>query len=351
MTVKPNRLRVEASSFCQLRCPSCPTTSGAIHPGVGSGFLRAADFEKLLDDAPWLRTVELSNYGEIFLNPELPRILEIAFERGIPVQAGNGVNLNTVRDSMLEAVVKYKVRMMKCSIDGASQETYQRYRVRGNFDTVIENIKRINELKTLYKSPFPALQWQFILFRHNEHEVEAARALAASLGMKFVPKLSWDEDLPPPDPVIARRIFGVASRTEHLEEEGRDYTQHICHQLWSTPQINWDGRVLGCARNFWGDFGSNAFKDGFLKAINSPRMRHARRMLRGKAAPQDGIPCSTCDIYLSMQKTKKYLRFRDVGIAPLRHAVLRLATALGRGRRPQPTRQVTPLPATSSPSP
>src|SRR5690242_19181276 len=118
--VRPKSIRLEASSHCQLRCPSCPTTSGAIHPVVGSGFLRAENFRALLDESPWLEHVELSNYGEIFLNPQLPAILELAYERGVAVSARNGVNLNTVRPDVLEAVVRYEMRAMTCSIDGAS---------------------------------------------------------------------------------------------------------------------------------------------------------------------------------------------------------------------------------------
>jgi hypothetical protein len=49
-----------------LRCPSCPTTIKAIHPAVGSGFLKLRDFKKLVDENPWLKEIELSNCGEIF---------------------------------------------------------------------------------------------------------------------------------------------------------------------------------------------------------------------------------------------------------------------------------------------
>src|SRR5260221_10222796 len=77
-TIRPQQIHLEASSFCQLRCPSCPTTTGAIHPAVGSGFLKFDDFRKLLESAPALNSVEISNYGEVFLNPQLLRILEYA---------------------------------------------------------------------------------------------------------------------------------------------------------------------------------------------------------------------------------------------------------------------------------
>src|SRR5262245_39930568 len=135
--IRPQAIRLETSSFCQLRCPSCPTTARAIHPAIGSGFLRLDDFRRLVDENPSLRIIELSNYGEIFLNPQLLQILQLAHERNIILTAENGVNLNNVRDDVLEGIVKFKLRIMTCSIDGASQQTYRLYRVRGNFDNVI----------------------------------------------------------------------------------------------------------------------------------------------------------------------------------------------------------------------
>ena len=98
---------------------------------------------------------------------------------------------------MLEALVKYKVRAVLCSIDGASQETYQVYRRRGNLDTVIANIRKINHYKQLHRSGFPMLGWQFVVFGHNEHEIPVARELAKSLGMVFSTKISWDSKFSP----------------------------------------------------------------------------------------------------------------------------------------------------------
>src|SRR5580692_4360394 len=118
-TIRPRAMQIEASSFCQLRCPACPTTSGAIHPAVGSGVLRPDDLRDVLDANPDIRQIELSNYGEIFLNPQLLDILRLCNERGIATTANNGVNLNQVRPEVLEGLVRHGLRVLSVSIDGA----------------------------------------------------------------------------------------------------------------------------------------------------------------------------------------------------------------------------------------
>jgi MoaA/NifB/PqqE/SkfB family radical SAM enzyme len=307
--VKPLKIRLEASSFCQLRCPSCPTTSKAIHPAVGRGFLELRDFQSLLVESPWLKEIELSNYGEIFLHPDLLEIIKFAYERNVVLTADNGTNLNNVKENVLEGLVKYKFRSMTCSIDGASNETYKVYRVKGNFVNVIENIRKINFFKQKYQSEYPLLKWQFVVFGHNEHEISLARTLASELNMQFYLKLSWDSKFSPVrDQEFVRKETGVTSREEFKQKDGADYMQLICYQLWEEPQINWDGKVLGCCRNFWGDFGGNAFRDGLFKSLNNENIRYARDMLLGKKVARENIPCTTCSIYLGMRADSTWLR-------------------------------------------
>jgi MoaA/NifB/PqqE/SkfB family radical SAM enzyme len=308
--IEPRRIRLETSSFCQLRCPSCPTTSGHIHPAIGSGFLKFDDFRELLQSNPELEQVEISNYGEVFLNPHLLRILEFAHQEKVAISIGNGANLNHVEDEVLEGLVKYEVRLITCSIDGATPESYRKYRVRGDFDRVIRNIETINSYKHRHQSALPRLVWQFVVFGHNEHEIPVAREMAEKLGMEFSAKLTWDETFSPiRDVEFVRSQTGwqSTSREEYERQHGEKFASEICRQLWDSPQINWDGKVLGCCRNFWGDFGGNAFTGGLMNSINNEKMTYARDMLSGRRPARDDIPCSTCDIYIARRSRSKFI--------------------------------------------
>jgi len=306
--IKPAKIRLESCSMCQLKCPSCPRSTESFRSVVGNGFLKFSDFKRLIDENPWIEEVELSSYGEILLNPQLLEIIKYGYERDVALKADNGVNLNNIREDVLEGLVRYRFRSMTCSIDGASDETYKVYRVKGNFETVIENIKKINEFKHQYQSEYPRLVWQVVAFGHNEHEIPLAQKMASELGMDFYVKLTWDDKFSPlRNPDYIRKLVGVASREEYKQKYGIEYLHETCNQLWDEPQINWDGKVLGCCRNFWGDFGGNAFRDGFLKSINNEKINYARDMLLGKEPAREDIPCATCSIYLRMEAAGKWL--------------------------------------------
>lgn len=306
--VRPRRLRVEASSVCQLRCPSCPTASGAVRPVIGNGFLAFDAFRKVVDENPFVRRIEFSNYGEMFLNPDLLKMLEYAHARGVSLTADNGVNLNRVSEEVLEGLVRFRFHSMTCSIDGASDATYRMYRIGGDFHEVIENIRTLNHYKEKHGAKYPLLNWQFVVMGHNEHEISRVRELARELHMRLYLKLTWDEEhFAVHDKEHVRREMGYASREEFKARRGYDYSQPICHQLWDQPQINWDGKVLGCCRNFWREFEGNAFTEGLLPAVNSEGIRYARDMLLGKAAERPEIPCTTCDIYREMKARSQWL--------------------------------------------
>lgn len=305
----PGHVRLELSTACQLRCPSCPTTQGKIHEGIGTGFLRLREFEQLVVHNPWIRRIEMSNWGEILLNPDLPAILELAFGRGIEMAATNGVNLNTASDEVLEALVRYRVASMKISIDGSTPESYARYRQRGDLAQVLAHVRKINELKERHGTDRPILKWQFVVFPHNMHEIPAARAMAKSLGMRFKTKRSWDDKDSPPE-------FHPAERGEGLPAGGPEARRRkrvmLCSQLWKSPQINWDGRILGCCVNHWGDFGHAYPPEGLRERLDGEPLRYARRMLLGREAAREDIPCSRCHHYRAMAASGEWLRVEEV---------------------------------------
>jgi len=310
-TIKPRRIRLEASSVCQLRCSLCPQSTGALEDTVGLGFLRAEDFDSLLAKNPWLAEVELSNLGEIFLNPELLDIMESAHRRQVVLTAETGVNMNCVGEDVLDGLVKYGFRRMTCSLDGASEETYSLYRVGGSFGLAMENVRKLVARKRERNARYPLLTWQYIVFGHNEHEIPKARQMARELGMEFRLKPSWDPGF---SPVKDSEYVGEQHHLAATRQGGKERSdpslsaRTFCHQMWEEPQINWDGRILGCCCNHWGDFGANALTDGLLESLNGDGMRHARRMLQGKEPARDGIPCTTCDTYLAMKREGTWIR-------------------------------------------
>jgi MoaA/NifB/PqqE/SkfB family radical SAM enzyme len=281
---------MEASSICQLHCPACPTGSHRTKRGfIGVGYLRFEDFQRFVNHNSQIRNIDLSGLGELFLNPELGEILRYAYQKRVHLTAWTGVNLNDASEEILEDLARYRFRFITVALDGATDATYQIYRKGGNLSHVLRNIRRINEYKQKYRTNFPELVWQFILFGHNEHEIPKARAMANRLGMSFRTKLNLDPKL-----VRKESGIGVATLQEYKLAKKKEYLP--CSELWNLPKINWDGRLLGCCCNRFGDFG-NVFESGFQTCLQSERYEYAKLMLLGEKPPRADVACTHCPAY------------------------------------------------------
>lgn len=295
----PNEVRLDVCSICQLNCKNCSGQDNNMRNGVGVGYLKFKTFKKFINNNPKIKRIETSNNGEIFLNPDLKKIIKYAYLKKVYLTAYTGVNLNTVNEDMLESLVKYKFRAITIALDGASNKTYKIYRKGGNFNKVISNIKKINHYKKKYNSKYPILIWQFIPFSHNEKELPLVRKMAKDLGMGFKISLNALEGYAP----IQDKEF--VKREGNIDILTRDYNtlrkkNHLirCLSLWTNPQINWDGRLFSCCIKSEMDFG-NVFKDGLINCLKSERYKYTKKMLLGNAKPIEGIPCSNCRHYLS----------------------------------------------------
>ena len=310
-TELPVSIRLEASTLCQLDCPACGMRKDN-YGALGAGYLKLTDFKQFVNRHAYIRNIELANFGEIFLNPDLKSIIEYANEWGVYLTANSGVNLNNVSEDVLDCIVRCgNFKEMTISIDGVTQEEYSLYRRNGNYDTVIENIRKINTYKERYATEHPRLKWQYVIREHNEDGVPRAKIHAQELNMEISFKPTWEHDYKPKKLEMLKAETGLKCFTrKECEEESLDSPEALsnymlCHQLWDAPQINWDGRLLGCCSVRTSDFGVNVFDVGLEYAINTESYKCAKQLVQGKCLKQLEdynicIPCLRCSTYISM---------------------------------------------------
>ena len=61
-----------------------------------------------------------------------------------------------------------------------------------------------------------------------------------------------------------------------------------------SPQINWDGRLLGCCQIYRSDWGMNVFEEGYLACLNSEPYRGTLRRILLSDCAEGSMPCATC---------------------------------------------------------
>ena len=125
--------------------------------------------------------IDFFNYGEAFLHKravEMCEYIKTKFPHIYLYTSTNGLALN---EEKARRLVHSGIDEVTFSIDGASQETYARYRQRGKFDLAIANLRAMADEKAQSGRDVPQLNWRYILFTWNDNDEEmAARARAGA---------------------------------------------------------------------------------------------------------------------------------------------------------------------------
>ena len=172
------------------------------------------------------------------------------------------------------------------------------------------------------------LRWQFVLFEHNKHELEAANSIANKLKMEFSIKLSWDKKLATKlderGTIFSKskrdsstyQLHGTTEKLkaiiQELEHKQKQFLKKICMQLWLQPQINWDGKILGCCVNYWGDYGNVFDFPDLFTAFGNDKIVYARRMSAGQVPKKEGIPCTACHHFKKRRREKDWITLSEL---------------------------------------
>ena len=171
---------IDISTHCQLKCPGCWRST---IPNLKKLAHMPPELVKILmESLPNAITIDISSNGESLLNPHFDEILDIMHSYNKRILSSCGVNFNHVTDSNLHTIIRTNAELT-LSIDGASEESYKRYRIGGSFSKVIENIKRFNEIKKQYPQSTSCLSWRMILFDFNYKELDQVKMMVKDFGM------------------------------------------------------------------------------------------------------------------------------------------------------------------------
>jgi radical SAM protein with 4Fe4S-binding SPASM domain len=181
------------------------------------------------------------------------------------------------------------------SIDGATPRTYARYRRGGDFNRVMENLKLVLAKRRQLGRSNPYITWQFLVFRHNEHEIEDVRRIGRELGVDDVgitKAFIGDKDWMPRNPEYSNYRDAVKPG-KHTADFFKG-SPAGCSWLWTAVTVNPNGSVSPCCsvEDEKDDFG-NIFRDGLEKVWNNTKYTNARRSVRGDRARGRTI-CSGC---------------------------------------------------------
>ena len=297
----PLKLSFDPSSVCQLRCPLCPTGQGA--EGRSKGAMRFDRFKRVVDEmAPYLYEIDLNNWGEPFLNRDLIKMAGYAHKKRIKTSINTNLNVALSKEQAGD-LINSGLDVLYISMDGITQQTYEKYRIGGKLQTVWDNIALVSGKKKQLNKSNPKIIWQFLVSKYNEHELPKLEGVKQQLGVDELAiggiRSDMGKEIFTPDEQKVESMQKWLPGNEQLSrydygKKQRKLQKRNCHFLWFVSVINWNGSVSPCCSSYYEkfDFG-NAFGRGFKPIWNNEKYIAARKAVAlHKAA--SGTVCDNC---------------------------------------------------------
>lgn len=204
------QLDLEASSLCNAECPSC----GRRASGGLKNTIMTETYVSLEQAKEWftedfikgLRMLSMcGNYGDSMTNPDLIPILKYFRSCNPDIELYMNTNASG-RDAEfwqdLGNIFKHKGCLV-FSVDGL-EDTNWIYRKGTHWDKIMTAM-------TNYISTGAEARWEFLVFRHNQHQIEEATELSKKLGFKQF---------------YAKKAMGFTNFTDSSGKWGHDMKVH-----------------------------------------------------------------------------------------------------------------------------
>ena len=240
----PSRMYIECTAACNISCSqACCAPETGITRTRQAGMLEFDLFRRVVDEVgASLVRIDFFNYGEAFLHKRAVEMCEYIKTRFPQIYLYTSTNGLALSAEQARRLVHSGIDEVTFSIDGATPESYVRYRQRGRFDVAIATLRAMADEKQRARRDVPFLNWRYILFKWNDSDAEmaCARQLAEQIG---VDRLCWELTDHPEDS-YSRRFVPGSPDLEAIRQEIWDDNNLGNAIPGATPRARIDVRTL-----------------------------------------------------------------------------------------------------------
>jgi MoaA/NifB/PqqE/SkfB family radical SAM enzyme len=259
----PDRIYVESTNHCNLKCVMCPTGLGVIERP--KGYMDMSLYRRIVDEVGGLvGSAVLHSWGEPLMHPDLFEMIVYGKRAGIRMETSTNITL--LNEERARRVLDAGLDVLYLAMDGVTKETYERVRVNAKWEKSLRNIERFLELKRERGAPTKVVM-QIIAMKETRAEVD-----------EFVRR--WNR--PEVDQVNVKHLDTWGDQVDRItdrkdEQSAMPMRRVPCPNLWYHGYVFWDGTLVSCERDFDTKTPLGNVRDGVLRAWNGPGMQALRR--------------------------------------------------------------------------
>ena len=283
----PSVIKIEVTTHCNLRCPLCFKGAGMMTRP--QGHMNMSVFKKVIDQAGGHCTeVTLTNFGENFLNNNIYEMISYAKAKHIK-NVSTFSNFLTVSRQNIAEIVSSGLDEIVISLDGIDQGTYEKFRVGGNVNTVINNLKLLIEEKKKRGSKKPFVEVQCLLTKDTEGKIGKINSFLTDLGpdsVAFKALFLYIRDFNRLTKNDLDKAYRFLPKQEQLRVYKLDNNRinwrwpinvKSCIDPWRSITVTWDGKIIPCCFDWDAEYSmGDITKEHFSQIWNGAKYRKLR---------------------------------------------------------------------------
>jgi len=204
-------------------------------------------FEKVISQSKnHLSWLHIYFQGEPFLNP---RFLEmVSYAHGQGIFTSTSTNAHYLDEARVDAVINSGLRQLIVSMDGITQDVYEKYRVGGKLSKVDQGLRLLLEKRKKAKKKFPRVVLQFLVTGQNEHQIPDLKSWSKEIGvdelqLKTTQIYDFENgsELIPSDLGYSRYIPEGNGKWKLKRK-----IENKCWRMWQGAVVTCDGKVVPC---------------------------------------------------------------------------------------------------------
>lgn len=298
-------IMIEPTNFCNLRCLFCSQSKSKRVKGI----MKIEEFRKIISLLPAsVEEIQTHFAGESTINNDLPLMIAELSKREVRIILSTNGNMPF---DVYKKIINAGLDEMIFSMDGATKESYEKYRQRGNFDLIVDNIRKVSAMSRKTK-----IALQFIVMKHNESEIELMKKLACDLGVDELRFKSASLNIGCTD-VLEENIIKNA---ELFLPKNEKYSRYVlkdgklinkdqpisCPWIFRTVVL-WNGDIAVCCVDLEGEIiVGNVLKEGSFEKIWKSKKYNA---IRKAILRRELQICKNCN--LGDNPIKEVIKYSD----------------------------------------
>ncbi len=271
---------IAVTNVCDMACIHCAHPVIKKAPGYKGTFMDPAIHTKIIEETrPFKDQLWVFRYaadGESLLHPHFLDFIEETKAAGIgPVDLTT--NAMSLTEDKMRRLLLAPIDVIDVSLDANTKETYESIRIKGKFDQVVANLRRLIELRNELGSP-TKIMTSIIEQKEALDEVEAF-------------KEHWG---PYVDEILVRGLntdLGIVNVSEVYFE---DVERWPCPQFWKRVTINHHGEVRFCVEDWYNSGVVGNVRDQTIQEIWQSPVYERFRELHASGCWNEMKMCKPC---------------------------------------------------------